>query len=300
MVFTVYPSENDVAQTVGEGRIGSEKTHTDYSEMWLGDHVKSGYDFPASTSGTLSMNVQPGVASIDGQRVESHAVEAIVLAANDTNHIYVKFTIDGSNNVISVALVSNVSGEDPIQSVKLGQAITNATEVTSTIPEDRSEDPYLFQDNHFYAETGKLAIVAAGFAILPSFSAGSSEIFVYVPRSAEFINIALNVFAGSGSPAGPAEVRLSVEGTNKTITGPSESVAHTVTQVVIVSAPIRDLKLFSPGRYLKVKVQGGQTVTSGQGAETNDDDTAFTGGAAGTTVPIDGIKFFSLTDRSDV
>ncbi len=147
MAFTVYPSENDIAAVADEGRIGTEISHKDYAKNWIKNYVLSGFTLPATTSATLVIPVASGSCFIEGRRVQSNASENETLAANDTNHIFVTLSLDGNNLVDAVNITSNTSGSLPANSVKIGRAITDATEVTSTF-DDRDTSPIIDASVH--------------------------------------------------------------------------------------------------------------------------------------------------------
>lgn len=130
--FTVYPSENDVAVVADDGRVGQEITHKEYAQTWVADYFVSGFTLPASTSGTLNIDVATGEAVLGGQRIQMGSIETILLVANNTNHIFLQLTFDGNSKVDGVQIVSNTTGAVPSDSVKIGEAVTDATEVTST------------------------------------------------------------------------------------------------------------------------------------------------------------------------
>lgn len=139
--FTVYPSQNDIAVVTDEGRVGQEITHKEYAETWVGNHILSGFTLPATTSGTLAIDVATGEAVIDGRRVQMGSIESPVMAASQTNHIFLQLTFDGNSLVDGVQIVSNTTGVPPSNSVKIGEAVTDATEVTSTT-DTRPLGPY--------------------------------------------------------------------------------------------------------------------------------------------------------------
>lgn len=149
MAFTVYPSENDIAAVADEGRIGTEISHKDYAKNWIKNYVLSGFTLPATTSGTLVIDVASGACFIEGRRVQSNAIEnpVPVIAANDTNHLFVTLSLDGDDLVDAVSITSNTTGALPANSVKIGRAITDATEVTSTF-DDRDTSPIIDKSVH--------------------------------------------------------------------------------------------------------------------------------------------------------
>lgn len=138
---TVYPSTNDIAEVVDEGRVGSEKTHTEYAQLWMQSHIVSGFQLPA-TDPDLTITIPSGEAVIEGQRIQISQTTDITLADDTTNHIYLQTLLDGQGDVEFVSIVSNTTGVDPVNSVKIGQAITVAGAITSTISGDRERSPY--------------------------------------------------------------------------------------------------------------------------------------------------------------
>lgn len=136
---TVYPSENQIETVQYAGSRGQESTHTDYFEAVTGDHIESGFTIPA-THGDLDIPVAAGVAYILGHRIETDSSNDLSLSPSNTNYLYLQILLT-SDKVVTVNLVSNVTGTAPSNSVLLASAVTGAASVTSSI-DRRNADPY--------------------------------------------------------------------------------------------------------------------------------------------------------------
>jgi len=135
---TVFPSFNDVAKVEHRGDRIEEKQSREWANMLTrSNFVDSGLTL--STAGSLVLPIAAGVGWIDGHRTEIEA-STITLADNDTNHVYLQLSFDGPGNVDDVLLNANVTGVAPINSVKLGQAVTSGGVITSVI-EDKQIGP---------------------------------------------------------------------------------------------------------------------------------------------------------------
>ena len=138
---TVYPSANDIAEIEKEGRFATEQSHTDFVQKWMKNHIVSGFVLPASDP-DLTITIPLGTAIVDGHRVVISAGTDILLAANDTNFIFLQISFDINNRIDSVDIISNTTGAPPVSSVKIGEAVTDATTVTGTT-DTRDLGPYL-------------------------------------------------------------------------------------------------------------------------------------------------------------
>lgn len=130
---TVFPSHNDIAKVENRGSRGEEKQLREWSNaLTLANFTVSGLTL--ATAGSLILPIAVGVGWIDGHRTEIEA-STITLADDDTNHIYLQLTFDGSSRVDAVLLNANVTGVAPVNSVKIGQAVTAAGIITSVLEE---------------------------------------------------------------------------------------------------------------------------------------------------------------------
>jgi hypothetical protein len=135
MATRIFPTANDVGGA-GAGRVNSEANMATLIKSILGrNFVVSGLSTPPS-SGTLSVFVGFGTALIEGRLVSVDST-TVNLVANATNHVYLQVTRDGSQNVTGAQFAANQTGVDPVDSVKILVAVTNATQ-TPTITDART------------------------------------------------------------------------------------------------------------------------------------------------------------------
>lgn len=128
---TVYPSANDIAETEKEGRYATEQSHTELMELWLANHIVSGFLLPASDP-DLTITIPAGTCVIDGRRVVVSSTTDITLTDAATNHIWVQLSFDGDGNVDGVDIVANTSGTPPANSIKIGEAVAAGAAITGT------------------------------------------------------------------------------------------------------------------------------------------------------------------------
>ena len=136
---TVYPSRNAIETTQFEGSRGLEESHAVYAQNWVGNHIDAGLTFVSSAG--LDITYAAGSGVINGRRFATDNPNAVTLADNTTNHIFIQFLFDGSNNTLTVRLISNTTGTPPSASAKIGVAVTAAGVVTSNF-DMRLIDPY--------------------------------------------------------------------------------------------------------------------------------------------------------------
>lgn len=140
----VFPSANDLfisgAQSAGAGKVLSEQNLADY---WLASlltlaggsvnhYVISGGVLPAS-SANLTLAVPAVTALIAGRIVRVTSSTNLTLPASATSYIFLKALTDANGNISSVAFEHNTTGAVPANAVELGWAVTNASQVTSTV-----------------------------------------------------------------------------------------------------------------------------------------------------------------------
>jgi hypothetical protein len=132
----IFPTENDVATTSGDGRI-----HTEENLAWQfkssgvrGIHVTSGDVYATSArsfviqglsptdGGGLNLNVLSGKAIIEGFYVNVDATEVISLTPSVTRYIYLQLTTSGGL----------VTGAQWVQSTTADGSLTNAILIAET------------------------------------------------------------------------------------------------------------------------------------------------------------------------
>ncbi len=281
--FTVYPSANDVAVVTDEGRVGQEITHKEYAQTWVGGHFISGFTLPATTSGTLVIDVATGEAIIGGQRVQMGSIEQPTMAANQTNHIYLRLTFDGNSLVDGVQVISNTTGVQPSDSVKIGEAVTDATEVTST-----------FDSRIFHSDV----TVSQQFGITRGFinqSSTTDALFVrgpimrvFIPYAAKRARMLVNI--ARSAAGGQGEARLRVDDVNAvTNTGTTVASVGAGSTVVLEVDVSGFLKRFT-GEYLELSIEFRQVSAGGGFTQDLDDDAVLT-----SLIDVHPAKFFATT-----
>ena len=194
---TVYPSENDIAVTKGEGGIGTEANVANQEKF---QYPKSGIiadrdsnDEELSTAGfivsevgsSLNLKIDVGVGSpvkaesfIDGYIMKftgtlKTGAADFLMTASKTNHVYLKIKKTAGKvvggEIIVVPEDSGVAPALPNDFTKIAKVITDATEITEVIDERSS-----------------MISLPAFFDMAPHFQAGTtgsdgSNIFFYAP-----------------------------------------------------------------------------------------------------------------------
>jgi hypothetical protein len=174
----VSPSVNDVNGGVaGDGVNTLEK----YAAPWrLGverNYVISGFAIPAS-SGTLDIAIPLGKAMISGYYISVPGSTTVTCAASTTNHIFLKLTRDGSNNVAAAKFEVNTTGTAPADSVKIATAITSGAAVTSTA-DKRVFEPFAPSLSRGPADTGTGSTAAHEYDVTISSNQNLSGIHFY-------------------------------------------------------------------------------------------------------------------------
>ena len=134
MATKIFPSVNDIYGGGGAGD-GKNITENNFSRIMRlvtndVDYIESGLNVPASWPDLLPP-VLSGEALIQGYWVDRDAAEYVAVTASTTNYIYLKLTVDGSNNVTGADVEVNTTGTPPANSILLSIAVTDATTVTS-------------------------------------------------------------------------------------------------------------------------------------------------------------------------
>ena len=133
----IFPTNNDVAQVAGDGRIFTEKNVADWMGAFtdLNDWVVSGLE-PSNPSG-LQLTISAGKAFVKGYLLDEEQ-QTIVLTDNVTQGIYLQLTrdaggnVDGSQLLQSPTLVPGVA-----DSVLLAVVTTSGGTITSLDDERR-------------------------------------------------------------------------------------------------------------------------------------------------------------------
>lgn len=276
---TVYPSTNDIAVTEKKGRYLTEQSHKDYVEQWMGNHIVSGFLLPA-TDPDLTITVPLGVGVINGRRVDINATTDVLLTASSTNHIWLQLSFDGNGDVDGVDMVFNTTGAVVANAVKIGEAVTDATTVTSTY------DSRIF---HHVNRVSQQFFVTSGFL---NQSVNNTTTFtrgpimrVFVPYQAKFVRIRANLQSLSFG----MEARLRADDDDATTkTGNTVNVSPG-SQAADFHVDVTNLKRFA-GEFLELSFEIRQTTAGGDPSRI-DDDGVLTG-----LTDISPVKFFATND----
>lgn len=135
---TIFPSANDVAAVAGDGKLAYERNLQRWLQGAIGiggpalfaNRVITGLRLlPGSTN--LDQIVQAGQALLSTRWVDIPETTLTSLAASSTVHVYLKLSRDGNQNATGAVLEHNTTGVKPADSVYLGTATTNGSQVTA-------------------------------------------------------------------------------------------------------------------------------------------------------------------------
>lgn len=137
----IWPSQNDVAQTAGNGK---KLLENQWQEAILAitesNYIYSGCALPAS-SANLNISVPACQALLNGRFVDIPGSTTITATASTTNHVYLKFVRDGSSLATGAKFEVNTTGTAPADSVKIGQMVASGSAITSTTDQRRMGMP---------------------------------------------------------------------------------------------------------------------------------------------------------------
>ena len=142
--YTVHPSANDVASTTGDGSYLKETLITDLLEQVSGggSWIVSGFDYASASGLTATFNA--GTAIINGYLVSRVGTFDVTLEDDVTNHVWLTFSVDGSNNVTAWGLEINSTNTVPTGVpgyVKLATITTVSGAVTASTDERTTTHP---------------------------------------------------------------------------------------------------------------------------------------------------------------
>lgn len=142
-VYFVHPSKNDVASTAGLGRTVSEDSITDILDAVVRSHawVTSGFDL--NTTSGLTVTLNGGKAIMEGYLVSRTGTVDVLMTASVTNHVFLTFEKDGSDNVTSWGFEVNSTDTAPTTPyIKIIEVVCDGSSVTGTTDKRELRDPY--------------------------------------------------------------------------------------------------------------------------------------------------------------
>ncbi len=141
--FTVFPSANDIAVTIGDGKFLSEK----FMSAWVNCFVKGtgqGHGFCTSGAWSLinhggtTLGIGAGTGVIRGRYVKSTSeVYLTGVTLNATNHVFLYITVNAAGQADSCQLVCSTTNALPtvtgksVYGLKLYTIVMGATGVTT-------------------------------------------------------------------------------------------------------------------------------------------------------------------------
>lgn len=129
---TIWPSQNDIAQTAGDGKkLLENQWAKPATSVLMNNYALSGLTVPG-TSGTLNIDVASGTALIAGRHITIPAATTITATANNTNYVYLKLTRDGSSLATGVSFDVNTSATIPSDSIFIATLTAGASTITAT------------------------------------------------------------------------------------------------------------------------------------------------------------------------
>ena len=129
---TIWPTQNDVAQTAGNGKKMLENQWAKpFAVLSPNNYTTAGLTVPG-TSGTLSINVALGDAYIAGRHISIPGATAVTAVASQTNYVFLKLTRDGGNLVTGASFEVNITSVPPADSIAIATLTSGATTITAT------------------------------------------------------------------------------------------------------------------------------------------------------------------------
>ena len=129
---TIWPTQNDVAQTAGNGKKMLENQWAKpFAMLSPNNYTLAGLTVPG-TSGTLSINVALGDAYIAGRHISIPGATAVTAVASQTNYVFLKLTRDGGNLVTGASFEVNITSVPPADSIAIATLTSGATTITAT------------------------------------------------------------------------------------------------------------------------------------------------------------------------
>lgn len=138
----IWPSQNDIAQTAGNGKKLLENQWQDVLAAVTdqGNLVYSGCVLPAS-SVNLNISVPACQALISGRFVDIPGSTSLTATASLTNSVFLKVSRDGSSLATGAVFEVNTTGTAPADSVAIGTLVASGSAITSTTDRRRLGPP---------------------------------------------------------------------------------------------------------------------------------------------------------------
>lgn len=134
----IWPSQNDVAQTAGNGKkLLENQWQKAIVAITETNFVSTGCALPAS-SANLNISVPACQALINGRLIDIPGSTSITASASATNHVFLKFARDGSSLATGAKFEVNTTGTAPADSVKIGTMVASGSAITSTNQSSRT------------------------------------------------------------------------------------------------------------------------------------------------------------------
>lgn len=129
---TIWPTQNDVALTAGNGKKMLENQWAKpFAVLEPNNYTTAGLTVPG-TSASLSINVALGDAYIAGRHVSIPGSTAVTATASQTNFVFLKLTRDGGSLVTGASFEVNLTGVSPADSISIATLTAGASTITAT------------------------------------------------------------------------------------------------------------------------------------------------------------------------
>ena len=129
---TIWPSQNDIANTAGDGKKLLENQWAKKSAVELANnYTLSGLTVPG-TSASLNISVALGTAYLEGRHITIPAATALTASASSTNFVWLKLTRDGASLVTGASFQVTTSSTPPADSTPIATLTAGASTITAT------------------------------------------------------------------------------------------------------------------------------------------------------------------------
>lgn len=129
---TIWPSQNDVAQTAGDGKKLLENQWAKPTAVYaVNNYSLTGLTVPGS-SANLNINVALGTAYIAGRHITIPGATTVTATASATNFVFLKLTRDGAQLVTGASFEVNTTGTPPTDSTPIATLTAGASSISAT------------------------------------------------------------------------------------------------------------------------------------------------------------------------